>query len=1122
MMIGTPTQYIHSACLEQSTTVKPSASHPGMSKPGVTTTLTRPPTIRIGCLNVCTLSGKAETMMSMMAELDIDLLFLSETRTEEGKAKSLARDHVVHALEHPLRVLEGRAPYGQAFLINPSKACPEDFAVLEDDTSSDRCFSTVTFRGVTFVGVYLAPSRPSDWYSEKLESLSNSCYMDGPVILMGDFNARHTSFGDRTCNTYGNILTGELEFLGMQRLEPASGLWTFITDRGCSIPDHVFVNETALGTAFGLHVLEDMYVGGSDHRLMVFETFAAPAVATRPEAPRPWNRLRLKDPAVQERLNDSCGRSRNALVSGLVSIRDEDGDAQERVDAADAAIRRWLETGLRETVGLAPAAKPGWAQHFMTRELIASETVVRRHFDAWTVDRRGADAQQRYNLYHAHLRAHKALLAKRKRDLFNDFANRLAAMSPSEQMRTVSSMRRSRARRKGNSLKVDAASLDAYRDHYARQFVNNQPPAPEPPDEPDPAADHDMTETLDPIRIKVHLEMLARGKAAGNSGIPAEAMIATSDLISEPLSMLFTMIMELRVAPSSWKIARIHPVPKKGDLSKIENYRPISLTEAMRKLFESLLLPILKQYLEPLSVEQGGFRSLRGTNDQITTLHEWIVQSKSAKLPRYMAFLDIKAAYDQVDRSLLWHKCLRKRVPANVLAALQALFDHNAAFVAINGHRSSPFQILSGVLQGSLLSPILYSAFIDDLAELINASEADNGIGLNGRRYRLLLYADDIVLISNDKAALSSMLRICDQHATANRYRFNVAKCEVVSSEARPQPQDFFLDGSPIPLSETFTYLGCTFDANGINWDEHWKRIVSRALGVTNSVTSAGLKGRSIGVTAALSTFRTFVRPVLEYCLAMCPKSSIRKASTGYNKCIRWMASSGYGAAADVIGLFGNMEPFAARHERLGSRFWGRVNRLAEGEGHMAVVDALREHERKSVPGSVFKGLKRNPSVRAWRRVAQREEREAGENSDENDETDAVELTWPERKEQLMNAVTNEFMTGYIFGGHDKNSRKLHHKAYSAQSPNAQHAILLWTLNRATGTWRYCWRCRTADGTKAHVERCILGIQTEAIGPSNLEDRLFAGREDRAVHQAVADEIRRCIGETPVTTTKTG
>src|SRR5690606_1506781 len=104
------------------------------------------------------------------------------------------------------------------------------------------------------------------------------------------------------------------------------------------------------------------------------------------------------------------------------------------------------------------------------------------------------------------------------------------------------------------------------------------------------------------------IDQLANGKATGQAGIPAEVMKIAKSRCSRAFKILFDFIIDHKVVPSCWCAARIHPVPKKGDLTKISNYRPISLTEVDRKLFESLLITKVREVVEPLSIEQGGFR----------------------------------------------------------------------------------------------------------------------------------------------------------------------------------------------------------------------------------------------------------------------------------------------------------------------------------------------------------------------------------------------------------------------------------------------------------------------------------------------------------------------------------
>ena len=365
------------------------------------------------------------------------------------------------------------------------------------------------------------------------------------------------------------------------------------------------------------------------------------------------------------------------------------------------------------------------------------------------------------------------------------------------------------------------------------------------------------------------------------------------------------------------------------------------------------------------------------------------------------------------------------------------------------------------------------------------------------------------MLLSNSKPALVQMLKICDAHAMENRYRYNVAKCEVLSSVPSGRLENISLHGQKVPLSETFTYLGCAFTSNGILWEKHFDRMSAKALTATNMLSSVGCNGRSIGVGASLAIFRTFVRPVLEYGLALCPPSGMKKLEKTYGKCIRWISSSGTGAAADVIGLFGNMETLEARRERLGSRFSKRVRELGESEAHYAIVDAQRAHNSKSVPGSIFKNLKELPLVKTWqsaRNTARLTMQESG----------AGPLTWKDRREELMDAVSIDYITGFIFGGLDADSRKETTKAFRKLSPNEQNAIFLWCLNRAAGQWKICRNCRAAAGTKAHLEECILHMTGRPAGPSLLEDMILEARTSTTELARIAAQIRRCIGDKPL------
>ena len=1111
-----PTGRKHADPTEQSVGMSMAAPQPGMGVPGWAQTPVaeeRQDRLRLACLNVAGLSGDFHRLEAYMDSEGIDLLFLSETWTDEGQARRYS-NRVVHALEHSRKSIYGRLSYGQAIMLNPKTTSPEDFVLVEDDQSEDKCYSVVRFRGVTLVCAYIAPSRPLEWLKEKIESFSHHLAApEDPVILMGDLNARHKAFGDSIINTYGPTLIDEMGELGMERMTPIRGKWTFLNGTKRSIVDHVYVNEVAASCSHSLVVVEENNVGNSDHRLLVFETAAFARPANRPEAVRPWNRLRLKDAEPRQEFAHYCGMLIPPLIDDLMALKaSDDLPLEERADRMDLRITAWMEDGLRKVIGRTPPPRAGWASQFLTRELIASEKVVDYHFHEWHSNRGDTVNHRNVRLwatYEAHKRAHAKLVQARKLEMYQEFCLKLDSMQPGEQARTISAMRRNKGRAKGSPLKTDPESMVANGEHFARQFCNSLPEVPLVEDldaaEPEPFC---FEAIFLPECFDKAIKTLAKGKACGGSGIPGEVFQALREWIWEPLQLLFLFCANNGVVPRSWTKARIHPVPKKGDLTKISNYRPISLTEVGRKLFESMLLPHLTSTVEPLSVEQGGFRARRGTMDQIAALQEWISQSIQLKRDRFMAFLDIKAAYDQVDRRLLWLRCRKRGMSSNMIALLQALFDSNQSYVAINGHSSAPFPISSGVLQGSLLSPLLYSVFIDDLITALNARRTPSGTTIGGREYKCLLYADDIVLLANSRPALRALLHIAEEHSLANRYRFSVPKCELVASSDPHLGGQMQIYGQRLPISEVFTYLGCAFSKDGIDWPVHQQRMAARALNGASVLRSAGINGRLIKLSTSMATFRTFIRPVLEYGLAITPKSKLKPLIKAYNRSLSWLASAGRNACISATGLFGGLEPFEARHEKLARRFYLRTLGLkADRERHFAVVDAFKSFQAKRTKGSTFTNLEELPSVKAHI-TAINSRRWLGDDA-------PLPPTWEQRLEEIVEDVCVSYKSAYVFGGRDANERKRLLKSFRKLTAQEQRLIYLWCLNRATGPWKTCRHCSAAGASKSHLEQCVHRWAGQPTGPSLIEDRLLEA-ESLPDLQAIAEDIYQCLGDGPV------
>ncbi|KAG1554768.1 hypothetical protein G6F50_012949 [Rhizopus delemar] len=269
-----------------------------------------------------------------------------------------------------------------------------------------------------------------------------------------------------------------------------------------------------------------------------------------------------------------------------------------------------------------------------------------------------------------------------------------------------------------------------------------------------------------PLTIHTYIGQLPTRKAPGTDHIKAEMLKPISTDLSHLLSWFFSLCCQWSYVPSLWRHAQVYPIFKKGDPSLPSNYRPISLTSVFRKLLELSLAPWLASVSPPLDLAQGGFRPRRSALDQALCLHE-LMQSYYRRSHRFpvVAFLDIKSAYDTVDRRVIWDALSRSGAGSSpCLPLLVHLFDDVSVSVLVSNHSSAPFSPVTGVLQGSVLSPHLYSVYINTLPALLRqvAAPATHLVPSSGSPdagmvpVNSLLFADDVAVIGSANVRCST------------------------------------------------------------------------------------------------------------------------------------------------------------------------------------------------------------------------------------------------------------------------------------------------------------------------------------------------------------------------------
>lgn len=345
----------------------------------------------------------------------------------------------------------------------------------------------------------------------------------------------------------------------------------------------------------------------------------------------------------------------------------------------------------------------------------------------------------------------------------------------------------------------------------------------------EPLIENDMLDA--PFLESELLAVLKRAKdnkAPGSDRIPFEFFKHAPQGFIKKLVTVFNKILEAGTVPNRFKDSIIFPIHKKGCTNETSNYRGISFCNTVSKLFTGLLLARLElweQQHNKLGEFQAGFRKTYSTVDNIFTLMSIIKIVLSHKRQKLFAFfIDLSAAFDRIDRFALFYKLSRLGVSSKITSILKSYYTDTSATVWCRGGVSENFRTGMGVKQGCLLSPLLFSFFLNDLSDCMKG-----GITIQGTKINMLAYADDIVIFSTDRLELQAMIRSFENYCQTWNLVVNLSKSQIVVFRNGGRPgsnEKWYFENQKIKVSNSYKYLGMTLTSN-LSLNAHFKeRIV--------------------------------------------------------------------------------------------------------------------------------------------------------------------------------------------------------------------------------------------------------------------------------------------------------
>ena len=404
--------------------------------------------------------------------------------------------------------------------------------------------------------------------------------------------------------------------------------------------------------------------------------------------------------------------------------------------------------------------------------------------------------------------------------------------------------------------------------------------------------------------VFLQLDKLKTSKSTGIDNIPARALKISAVIITPSLTWIFNSSIKTGIYVDEWKKAWVLPIFKSEDRQKCENYRPISILPIISKIFERSVFNQLYTFLNDnslLSKYQSGFRPKNSTLSALIQMCDASHASMDCGDVNAVVFLDIRKAFDSINHDILLRKMEEQFGVSNVeLKWFESYISNREQTCLVNGTMSTAKKLVCGVPQGSILGPLLFLLYINDLPDSLHDTIP-------------CLYADDTQIFTSAKdpaeltSKLNSDLNNINHWLISNKLQHHSSKTKLMYVASKHNLNKIngdtpvMLNGQPIPRIHSIPCLGVTLDET-LSWEEHIEAICKKV-------------GAGIGMLKRIKPFvpaqmlqpiySAMIQPYFDYCSPLwhtCNKTLKDKLQKYQNRAARIIAGASYEIrSADVL-----------------------------------------------------------------------------------------------------------------------------------------------------------------------------------------------------------------------------
>ena len=397
----------------------------------------------------------------------------------------------------------------------------------------------------------------------------------------------------------------------------------------------------------------------------------------------------------------------------------------------------------------------------------------------------------------------------------------------------------------------------------------------------------------DPEEVQKIIQNLKPKKSTGHDEISTQLLKSLTNVITIPSSIIMNKSLSEGVVPQDMKIAKVVPIYKSKDHQKFTNYRPISLLPAMSKVMEKIVHKRLYGFLNIHHIlynSQYGFRPKHSTVNAVSEFVHEILSAYDRNETSLATFLDLSKAFDTIDHDTLFMKLSYYGIRGTALTWFKSYFKNRKQYVHYNGQNSDLLDITCGVPQGSVLGPLLFIIYTNDLPNAL-------------RDAKCILFADDTTIYmssQNQKQLYDSMtseLNNLTDWFSANRLSLNTTKTNFIHFRKSRNTQiisnDLVVNGSIIERVTCTKFLGLLIDEK-LQWTEHIEYCRKK---VASGVYALNMVKRLLSESTKRMMYYSLINPYLLYgniLWGSAYRTHLQKLTTLQKKSLRIIANTTY------------------------------------------------------------------------------------------------------------------------------------------------------------------------------------------------------------------------------------